>query len=79
MKGRSPRAINIGARLRIGMIIPSVVFTSEPQIQAMLPDDVQLHATRIRFHGSSEAQLQQMVAGLDDCAELVASALPQLL
>ena len=77
MGGGLPPAINIGARLRIGMIIPSVVFTSEPQIQAMLPDDVQLHSTRIRFHGSSEAQLRQMVSNLDECAELIASALPQ--
>lgn len=70
-------AINIGHRLRIGMMIPSVNFTADPQIQSMLPPDVQLHTTRMKLVGSSDAEMMEMVNDVDRCANLLADADPQ--
>jgi maleate isomerase len=72
-----PPAINIGPRLRIGMMIPSVNFVADPQIQAMLPAGVQLHTTRMKLVGSSDEEMHAMVKEVDQCAQLLADADPQ--
>ena len=68
--------INIGWRLRIGMMIPSVNFVADPQIQMMLPQGVQLHTTRMKLVGSTDEELHDMVKDVDRCAELLADADP---
>jgi maleate isomerase len=73
---RSAPAINIGQRLRIGMMIPSVNFVADPQIQAMLPEGVQLHTTRMKLVGASDEEMQAMVRDVDRCAGLLADADP---
>ena len=41
--------VKFGSRLRLGMIVPSVNTEAEPQIEAMLPDGVTLHTTRLKM------------------------------
>lgn len=69
--------MNTGSRLRIGMIMPSVNYVADPQIQTMLPENIQLHTTRIKLVGQSEEDLQKMLDELDNCASLLADARPQ--
>ena len=63
-----------GERLRIGMLIPSVNTVVEPQINALLPDGVALHVTRLRLTGSSEGELRAMAANVEEGASLLADA-----
>ena len=63
-----------GWRARIGMLLPSVNAAAEPQADAMAPDGVSFHTTRLRLKGSSEADIMGMVENLEDAASLVADA-----
>jgi maleate isomerase len=74
---QSTPVINTGHRLRIGMMIPSVNFVADPQIQAMLPEGVQLHTTRMKLVGASDEEMQAMIKDVDRCAGLLADADPQ--
>jgi len=79
LEGVAPRqapVINIGQRLRIGMMVPSVNFVADPQIQAMLPHGVQLHTTRMKLVGASDEEMQAMIRDVDRCAGLLADADP---
>jgi maleate isomerase len=69
--------VNIGQRLRVGMMVPSVNFIADPQIQAMFPEGVQIHTTRMKLVGSSEDDIRRMVEDVDRCAALLADADPQ--
>jgi len=69
--------MNVGARMRIGMIMPSVNTVADPQIQWMLPADIQLHTTRIKLVGQTAEDLEIMLQELDRCALLLADAQPQ--
>jgi maleate isomerase len=68
------KAINYGARARLGMIMPSGNQAAEPQFQAMLPAGVSLHTTRLKLTGSSEADLLAMTENVEDAAGLIADA-----
>ncbi len=68
------KAINYGARARLGMIMPSGNQAAEPQFQAMLPAGVSLHTTRLKLTGSSEADLLAMTENVEDAASLIADA-----
>ncbi len=63
-----------GWRARVGMLLPSVNSAAEPQVEAMSPDGVSFHTTRLRLKGSSEADIMGMVANVEDAASLVADA-----
>jgi maleate isomerase len=65
----SPR---YGWRARLGMLLPSVNTAAEAQFNAMLPDGVSLHTTRLKLNGGSEAQLLAMAEGLEEGADLLA-------
>jgi maleate isomerase len=66
--------IDYGARLRIGMLVPSGNVIIEPQVNAMLPPGVALYATRLPLCGSSEAELLAMARNVDEAARLLAHA-----
>ncbi len=66
--------IDYGARLRIGMLIPSGNVIIEPQVNAMLPPGVALYATRLSLRGSSEAELLAMAQNVEEAARLLAHA-----
>jgi maleate isomerase len=69
--GAAARKVRYGWRFRLGMIIPSVNTEAEPQMEAMLPDGVSLHTTRLKMvEGPPETLL-----GFTDRIEEGASAL----
>jgi maleate isomerase len=71
--------IDYGARLRIGMLVPSGNVVIEPQVNAMLPPGVALYATRLPLRGSAEAELLAMVENVEEASRLLAHAAPGLI
>ncbi|MBV9783570.1 MAG: hypothetical protein JO264_07090 [Acidisphaera sp.] len=69
--------IRLGWRLRLGVLLPSVNTLGEPQFNAMLPDGVSLHVTRLKLTGSTEAELLGMTERVEEAAQLVADTEPQ--
>lgn len=66
--------INYGSRGRLGMLLPSGNQAAEPQFNAMLPQGVSLHTTRLKLTGSSEADLMAMTEKVEEAAALAADA-----
>lgn len=66
--------IDYGERLRLGVILPSGNVVAEPQIRAMLPPGVSFYVTRLALRGTSEAELLNMIDGVEDAAGLLADA-----
>ncbi len=64
-------AIKLGWRMRLGILQPSVNTVAEPQIQAMLPDGVSLHATRLKLVGSTPEDLLGMTEGVEEASLLL--------
>jgi maleate isomerase len=73
-RGVSP--IKLGWRMRLGILLPSVNTVAEPQIQAMLPDGVSLHTTRLKLTGSTEEELLGMTNNVEDASRLLADLEP---
>ena len=65
------RAPNYGTRLRIGMILASGNYCSEPDAQAMLPSGVSLHTTRIALEGVDTQSLRGMLEEAERAASLL--------
>jgi maleate cis-trans isomerase len=70
----STAAIDYGDVARLGVILPSGNVVAECEIGAMLPAGVSAHFTRLRLRGSSVEDLQEMTAGVEDAAALLADA-----
>ena len=70
----STKAPRYGWRARLGMLLPSVNTAAESQFNAMLPDGVSLHTTRLKLNGGSEQQLLAMADKLEEGADLLADA-----
>jgi maleate isomerase len=66
--------VKFGSRLRLGMILPSVNTEAEPQIEAMLPDGVTLHATRLKMIEDTPDDLLSLTERIEDGAALLADA-----
>ena len=66
--------VRFGWRYRLGMIIPAVCTEAEPQIGAMLPDGVTLHATRLRMVEDRPSQLLSFAERAEEGAALLADA-----
>lgn len=66
--------IDYGARLRLGVMVPSGNVIAEPQIHAMLPAGVVAYITRLELRGSSEAELIEMSRHVEAGAKLLADA-----
>jgi maleate isomerase len=73
MTDPSMQKVRFGSRLTLGMIIPSVNTEAEPQIEAMLPDGVSLHTTRLKMD-EDPARLLSFVERVEDGASLLADA-----
>lgn len=72
----SPR---YGWRARLGMLLPSGNAAAEAQFNAMLPDGVSLHTTRLKLTGSTDAELLAMTESLEEGASLLADACVDLI
>lgn len=68
-----------GSRARLGMLLPSGNAAAESQFNAMLPDGVSLHTTRLKLTGSSDAELLAMADRVEDGASLLADACADLI
>ncbi len=63
-----------GSRARIGLIIPSINVTMEPEFNVMKPDGVSVHATRLLYTpGVSIKNLRSMDDGIEEAASLLAT------
>jgi maleate cis-trans isomerase len=68
---RTIRSINYGTRAKIGMMFPSANFVAEPQMNAMLPAGVSLHATRLHLDSDN---FMSMLERTEEAAGLLADA-----
>jgi maleate isomerase len=66
--------IDYGSRLRAGVLIPSGNSVAEPELRAMLPQDVSMLVTRLPLRGSSRAELMRMLDDLETASGLLADA-----
>lgn len=63
-----------GQRARIGLILPSLNVTAEPEFNRMKPPYVSVHSTRIPFRAGTVEELDQMNTKVDEASELLATA-----
>ncbi len=66
-----------GWRARIGLILPAINTTMEPEFNAMKPKDVSVHATRLLLRTGLDRRaeaLKTMARGTEGAAELLAAA-----
>lgn len=68
------RLPDYGERLRIGMILPNRNVVAEADAQAMLPAGVSIHTTRLKLHGTTPADIQEMSDGAESAALLLGAA-----
>lgn len=66
--------ISYGTHARLGMLLPSGNTLAEPQVQAMLPNGISLHTTRLKLTGTATEQLMRMADEVEAAAELLADA-----
>jgi maleate isomerase len=71
-----PPEIRLGWRLRLGVLMPSVNTVAEPQLTAMLPPGVSIHATRLKLTGSTEEELLAMTENIEEASLLLADTEP---
>lgn len=64
-------APNYGARLKIGMILAAGNSCAEPDAQAVLPEGVSMHVTRLELPGTDPAQLRGMIDDAEKAAKLL--------
>lgn len=69
-------AIKLGWRLRLGLLMPSVNTVAEPQLAAMAPEGVSLHATRLKLTGSTPEEILAMADGVEAASLLLADVEP---
>jgi maleate isomerase len=72
--GEAAPVINLGWRLRLGIMQASVNTVAEPQMQAMVPPGVYLHTTRLKLVGSTDAEIVAMADKVEEAADLLADA-----
>lgn len=63
---------------RVGLIVPSLNTTTEPDLSRQAPEDVGFFATRVYMRLSTPEDLRRMNAQVDDAARLVGSVEPDL-
>lgn len=63
-----------GWRARIGLIIPSLNVTIEPEFNHLAPEGVSVHATRLLFEKGTVEGLEKMAEDTDRAAQLLATA-----
>jgi maleate isomerase len=68
-----------GWRARIGLLIPSVNATMEPEFNRFLPAGVSVHAARMALEECTEAGLSQMEERMEQAARQVMGVAPDLI
>ena len=69
--------VNLGDRLRLGVLQPSVNNMAEPQMQAMLPEGVSMHCHRLKLvESNAKSLMESMTEKVEEGAELLADCNP---
>lgn len=63
---------------RVGLIVPSVNATLEPELGWVAPPGLSFHAARVMLHDTTPEGLRAMNTGVGEAARLVASVSPQV-
>lgn len=63
-----------GWRARIGLMVPSLNITMEPELYALAPEGVSIHTTRLLLRAGTEEDLLRMIEDVSEAAELLATA-----
>lgn len=63
-----------GWRARIGLIVPSLNTTAEPEFGTHLPGGVSVHTARLKLDAGTTEELRDMTDELDPCCERLATA-----
>jgi len=69
--GYSPRYSN---KHRIGLIVPSLNVTIEPEFNAIVPPDISIHATRLKLERGDIESLEKMAKKTEEGCDLLSSA-----
>ncbi|MFC6719447.1 maleate cis-trans isomerase [Natrialbaceae archaeon GCM10025810] len=69
-----PRSVDDGARIRIGLIVPSSNTTAEPEFRRALPEGVTVHGARMVLESVTVDELDAMSEGAVRAAELLGHA-----
>jgi maleate isomerase len=73
-EGRMGPRPHYGWRARIGLILPSLNTTMEPEFQAAAPEGVSVHATRVFLEEATPANLKNLANHAGEAGRLLASA-----
>ena len=64
---------------RIGLIIPSANRLTEPQFNQYLPDDIDIHVTRLRMTGKWAKPLDQLQGAIEEAAAVLSDTKPNVI
>lgn len=65
-----------GWRARLGVLVPSKIIATEPDLRLMTPEGVSCHFTRIAFEGGGVANLKKVEAGVEEATRLIMHVRP---
>src|SRR5271169_360233 len=60
--------------LRMGLIVPSLNVTIEPEFNAIAPRNISIHATRLLLEKGEKKSLERMAKKTEEACDLLASA-----
>jgi maleate cis-trans isomerase len=72
--GRSISEKIYGYRARVGLLLPSLNVTAEPEFNKMAPKGVSIHVARLLFRAGTVEELERMNTRIEEAAELLATA-----
>ena len=64
---------------RIGLIIPSANRLTEPQFNKYLPDDIDIHVTRLRMTGKWAKPLDELQDAIEEAAAVLSDTKPDVI
>ena len=67
------------SQARIGLIIPSANRLTEPQFNRYLPEDVDIHVTRLRMTGKWAKPLDQLQGAIEEAAAVLSDTSPDVI
>ena len=65
-----------GWRTRLGILVPSGIVVTEPELNMMAPEGVSCHYHRVSFRGGGIENLKKAEAGIEDAIQLLLHARP---